>query len=903
MAETAKTTPMLEQYQKVRDKYPGYLLFYRLGDFYEMFYDDAVTVSRELELTLTARAGVPMCGVPHHASEIYIKRLIGAGYKVAVCEQLTLPGAKGIIERDVVRIVTPGTVLEDSMLPESRNNFLGCFYVDGKTAGMAFADISTGEMHVHEYTAAVKKNSGKSADSTDFPDLQNAVITELSRYNPVELLFNDAFVDLSKVGLFVREKLSGCTGEILPKESFAADEKDFFLDNARLIAKQFHAESIAELGLQNYPAASRAVAALLRYLEFTQKSAVSRFTVQGLNIHSDRDGMRLSAAAMRNLELTETLRGRERRGSLMWVLDKTVTSMGRRLLRSYIERPLTDHLEILRRLDAVEDFTKSQIVLTELRAALSAVSDIERLMTRVVYKTASPHDVLALGKAFGQIPAVIAVIDGLELVSSLLRDKIAQIDLQSAEKISVLIMNALDSDSIAAATSASLTKDGGYIKTGFNPELDRLRQIMSGNSDELRELEQRERELTGIKNLRVSYNRVFGYYIEISKASLANLAEAPERYTRRQTLANGERFITEELKKIEDEQMSASDKALALEAEIIAQVKDFVAGELDAVSRTAAAVAELDVLSGLARAAIENDYHRPEISLSDEVSIRDGRHPVIEKMLVGAPFTPNDIYLDQRDNRLLIITGPNMAGKSTYMRQTALIVLMAQLGSFVPAAYARIGVVDQIFTRIGASDDLSAGQSTFMVEMTEVAEILAGATAKSLVILDEIGRGTSTFDGISIARAVAEYISGKTIGCKTLFATHYHELTALADLNPGRGIKNFSVAAVKRGDALEFLHKIIPGGADDSYGIEVAALANLPQKVISAAKAALAEMERVSRLDLEHKLQINDNKRTQDSFIRLGKDRVLARIASIDTENLSEKDALELLKQLKQELE
>lgn len=860
--ETEKLSPMLKQYLDIKQKYSDYILFFRLGDFYEMFFDDAENVSRELELALTSRAGSPMCGVPYHSSEIYIKKLIDKGYKVAICEQLTDPAAsKGLVERDVIRLVTAGTVIEASMLNEDSNNYIACIYPDGegKSAALVFADISTGEVHVF-------RHSGK--------DLQQEMISELSRFAPVELLVDRRFPEMKEVHEFVHDRLRRCLCETLDESSF--DDSDM-----SMITDQF--ESGAELGISDMPLVRKALCAMFRYFGETQKTTVKRFV--SLTVHSAGEFMGLNLTTRRNLELTETMRTKEKRGSLMWVLDKTVTAMGRRKLRTWIEQPLIDPAAILRRLDAVEALTKDSAALYDICDALDGIYDLERLMTRVMYKSASPRDIYSLGQTCARLPGLKRCISA---VRSPLLDKLNS-EIDELNDISSLVENSIVDD-------PPLTlKDGGVIKDGFNEEIDRLRKITGGGKDILTEIEERERAATGIRTLKVGYNRVFGYYIEVSKGQLDMV---PPHYVRKQTLTTGERYITDELKKVENEILGANDKILALEQAIFGEVRDFIGTRLEAVQAAAAAVAAVDVLCSYAQASIENGYVKPQMTLDSVIEIRDGRHPVVEKMLTDHPFTPNDAYLDTASNRLIIITGPNMSGKSTFMRQVAIIVLMAQIGCFVPAAYAKIGVVDKIFTRVGASDDLTSGQSTFMVEMNEVADILRNATKKSLVILDEIGRGTSTFDGISIAKAVAEYISGKNIGCKTLFATHYHELISME--KEYDGIRNFSVAAVKRGDELKFLHKICEGGTDDSYGIEVAKLAGLPPKVINRAREELKELEVMGRQKLSETLEKTADH--QFSFTAINEQNAIAKLRAADINTMSPMDALMFIKDIKETL-
>ncbi len=857
-----KVSPMLKQYLDIKSKYGGYILFFRLGDFYEMFFEDATTVSRELELTLTARAGSPMCGVPFHSAEQYIKRLIDRGFKVAICEQLTDPHAsKGLVERGVIRLVTAGTVTEASMLTDDSNNYITSIYAEDGAVGLAFADISTGEIHVFE-------KSGK--------NIEQEIIAELSRFNPVELLINKGFLDLKEVHSFVTVRLKSCVCEM-------PDENTFDNSDLSVITAQFENKSdIGQLGISSMRMVQRALCALFRYVGEAHKATVKRFVE--LTAHSGIEYMDLGLAAQRNLEITETMRTKEKRGSLLWVLDKTVTAMGRRRLRAWIERPLISHTAILSRLNAVEELMQSSAVLGDVRAALKGVFDLERLMSRVMYKSASPRDIYALGQTCMRLPLLKKEISVLK--SKLLIELNGSID--ELAEIAQLVENA-----IVDEPPVSL-KDGGVIKGGFNEEIDRLRDITGGGESILREMEQREREATGIRTLKVGYNRVFGYYIEVSKSFVG---QVPAHYHRKQTLTNGERYITDELKKVEGEILGANDRILALEQAVFGEIRSFIATKLELIQRTAAAVSEVDTLCSFAQVSLENNYVKPEITMDSIVDIKDGRHPVIEQILLDHPFTPNDVYLDKSDNRLLIITGPNMSGKSTFMRQTAIIVLMAQIGCFVPARYAKIGVVDRIFTRVGASDDLTAGQSTFMVEMNEVAEILQNATKSSLVILDEIGRGTSTFDGISIAKSVAEHISQK-IGCKTLFATHYHELITME--KDYKGVKNFSVAVSKRGDDIKFLHKIVPGGTDDSYGIEVAKLAGLPNKVIQRAKEELKDLEVSGKVRLAE--AIERSKDEQFSFAAVNEQNAIARLRAADINTLSPMDALMFVKELKDSL-
>ncbi len=863
-----KITPMMQQYLDIKKNYKDYILFYRLGDFYEMFYEDALVASKEIELTLTARAGAPMCGVPFHSAEGYIKQLIDKGFKVAICEQTTDPAtSKGLVERDIVRLVSAGTVIEASMLEEGVNNYISCIYAEKNGCGLVFADISTGEVHAFQFEKSKK--------------LCDEIIGEFSRFTPVELLFNDEFLDLSEVHNFIKTRFTKCSAEHLSDEEFSAEDSSY-------ITNQFGGASPADIGLEGMDKAYSALCALLRYLYRAHRSGAKRFVK--LTVHREKSGkecMALGLTARRNLELTATMRNGEKKGSLLWVLDKTSTSMGRRKLRQCIEQPLCDTAAIIRRHDAVDAFINNSDALYGVTEALEKIYDLERLMTRIVYKAANPKDVYALGLTCLALPDLKNELSKVDTqLTNSLNKKISPLT-----DVANLVMNAI------AENPPALTKDGGYIASGFNEELDRLRNITGGGKELLAEIEQREKELTGIKNLRVGYNRVFGYYIEVSKG---NISLVPDRYIRRQTLTNGERYITDELKKIENEILGANDKILALEAEIFTEVREFISQHLELIQQTAEAVAATDVLTSYAKVSIENNYVRPMMSQDSVIEIKDGRHPVVEKMVNDVLFTPNDVYLDTKSSRLIIITGPNMSGKSTFMRQVAVIVLMAQIGCFVPASYARLGVVDKIFTRVGASDDLSAGQSTFMVEMTEVAEILREATSKSLVILDEIGRGTSTFDGISIAKAVAEYINSKAIGAKTLFATHYHELIALEDEQSG--VRNFSVKVKRNGDDIKFLHKIVEGGTDDSFGIQVAKLAGLPDKVTERAKIILAEMEKAPKIQRELKLREKESCEGQIDFEAIGRQNVINELKGLDLDDMTPREAFAKLEELKKML-
>lgn len=860
-----KISPMMRQYFEVKDKYKDCILFFRLGDFYEMFFDDAVEVSKLLELTLTGRdcgleERAPMCGVPYHAADMYIKRLIDLGRKVAVCEQLTDPSqTKGIVVRDVIRVVTPGTLTEASMLDDGRNNYICsiCYDENEKTCAVASADISTGEADLSYF-------EGK--------DLEAGVINELSRCQPAEVLFTESFLTLKNVADFIKVRLN-CAVTLRDADCFSPE-------NVRpYICEVFGVRTMADLGISETGSDCSAICGLFDYIRDTQKTSVSRFT--SIKMMNGDAFMGLDLNARRNLELTETLRSKEKKGSLLWVLDSTRTSMGRRMLKNWIEQPLKSPARIIERLDAVEVLYKKSVILADLTDLLDRTYDLERLMTKIMYKSATPRDVKALSATAMQLPLIKQELEKLNSSKLLSR---CNSEISDLGEIVRLVENAIMDEPPVSV------KDGGVIKDGFNEELDRLRHIMNSGKEIIDEIERREKEATGIKGLKIGYNRVFGYYLEVTRSYYDLI---PDGWIRKQTLANAERFITEELKNAENEILGAKDKALSLEADIFAEVRDFLATKLSSVQQTASAVAAVDVLCAFADAALRNQYVKPDISVDGSIDIKAGRHPVVELVLRDEMFVPNDIYIDMKDNRMSIITGPNMSGKSTYMRQTALIVLMAQIGSFVPADSAKISVVDKIFTRVGASDDLTAGQSTFMVEMSEVSDILKNATPNSLVILDEVGRGTSTFDGVSIARAVAEYIcSNKKLGCKTLFATHYHELIGLEDELDG--VKNYSIAVNKHGGNIRFLRKIVRGGVDESYGVDVAKLAGLPAKVISRARELLAEMESAHAAErtVERKA---DN---QMSFGGVDRESALEMLEKTNVDELTDAECRELLKDM-----
>lgn len=860
-AELSRISPMMRQYLDIKEQYKDHVLFFRLGDFYEMFFDDAIRVSKMLELTLTGRdcgleERAPMCGIPYHSCDIYIKRLIAMGLKVAICEQLVDPKeAKGLVERGVIKVITPGTLTESSMLDDDRNNYLGAVYADGDTACICFCDISTGDVQLFTF-------EGK--------EMQDGLIDEVSRFDPSELLLHSGAAQLKAFNDFVKKKLN-CSVTQLDDISFSP------FDKRNIVLEQFRAESVTSLGIEENTPQECCVCGMFDYVMDTQRTSVQRFTE--IIVHADAKYMGLDLTARTNLEITETLRGKERKGSLLWVLDSTKTSMGKRLLKSYLEQPLVKPAQIIARLDAVEQLYRKSVYMQELSEALAKVYDLERLMTRVVYKSANPRDIKALQQTAMQLPQVKLVLQNFSCPVLVKLNE----NIDTLEEIASLVENAIVDE------PAVTVKDGGVIRDGFNEQLDSLRDIVSGGRGIINDIEQREKERTGIKTLKISYNRVFGYYIEVTKSYYELI---PADYIRKQTLANCERFITEELKNAENTILGANDKILSLEAEIFAEVRDFIATQLVKVQKTASAIAQLDVLCSFAAVSLRNGYVRPDISIDGTIEIKDGRHPVVELMLNEELFVPNDTLINTSNQRMAIITGPNMSGKSTYMRQVALITLMAQIGCFVPASYARISIVDKIFTRVGASDDLTAGQSTFMVEMSEVSDILKHATKNSLVILDEVGRGTSTFDGISIATAVAEHIcSNRQLGCKTLFATHYHELIALE----GRveGVKNFSVAVKKRGEDIKFLRKIVEGGVDDSYGIEVAKLAGLPAKVVTRAKAVLANMETQQPSEINSPLDDD-----QLSFTAMNHKTVINRLKKTNIDELSDEDAKYLLKEL-----
>ena len=877
----AALTPMMQQYMAIKEQYKDCILFYRLGDFYEMFYDDALTASRELEITLTGKncgqeERAPMCGVPYHAVDVYLNKLVAKGYKVAICEQAEDPKqAKGIVKREVIRIVTPGTNLSQQALDEGRNNYLMCLVYDNNQFGLAITDISTGDFYTTE-VATLKE-----------------LYDEIHRFSPSEIICNDSFY------------MSGASlDDFKDRLHVSVSTLDtWYMDEAvsvQKIKEHFKVASLDGLGLTDFPSGTLAVGALLLYLYETQKNTLDNLT----KITPYRSGgyMIIDSATNRNLELIETLREKQKKGSLLWVLDKTKTAMGARLMRNWIEQPLIEKKKITARQDAVEELYNDMITREEIREYLNAVYDLERLVTRISYRTANPRDLIAFKTSLGMIPPV------KQLLSQAKSAELKEIDerMDCLEDIYDLIEKSIQDE------PPIMIREGGMIKEGYNEDVDKFRLSRTEGKTWLAELEAREKEKTGIKNLRVRYNKVFGYYLEVTN-SYKELV--PEDWTRKQTLANAERYITPELKELEDMILGAEDKLAALEYDLYCEVRDSIGEQVVRIQETAKAIAHLDVLASLACVAQSNDYVRPSINTKGVIDIQGGRHPVVEKMNSNQMFIDNDTYLDNKNHRISIITGPNMAGKSTYMRQSALIVLMAQIGSFVPAKSANIGIVDRIFTRVGASDDLASGQSTFMVEMTEVANILRNATSRSLLILDEIGRGTSTFDGLSIAWAVVEHISNpKLLGAKTLFATHYHELTELEGKLDS--VNNYCIAVREQGDDIIFLRKIIRGGADKSYGIQVARLAGVPDSVIDRAREIASWLEETDVTDKAKNLQVRTSAKKKEVVreavpaekqmslfdIYPADHPVLKELAGLDVSNMTPIQALNTLYELQKRL-
>ncbi len=865
----AEYSPMMQHYLTTKEKYKDCILFYRLGDFYEMFFDDAITASRELELTLTGKdcgqeERAPMCGIPFHAAEIYISRLISKGYKVAICEQLEDPKkAKGIVKRDVIRVVTPGTVIETNMLDDKKNNYIMSIYKNGLYFGMAVCDISTGDF----YATQIKQTG-------NFVKL----LDEISRYTPAEIVVNNMMISTAEEIDRIKERFDSYISKI-DNEEFESNYEEL-INNYSIYMEQKEISNI-----ENNELSIIAANGLLQYLNETQKIKLSH--INKINLYNITKYMSLDINSRRNLELTEKMRDKTKKGTLLWVLDKTSTSMGGRMLRRWINDPLLDVKEINKRLESVKELKDNPIFKDDIIEKLKKVYDIERLIGKISYGNANGRDLISLKNSIGQLPDLKNILS--KSSSGLLKELFEEMD--ELKDIYELI-----NDSIVDEPPISV-KEGNLIKKGYNDQADELKDMTTNGKMWIIKLESKEKELTGIKNLKVGYNKVFGYFIEVTKSYLD---QVPDRYIRKQTLTGAERYITEELKELEEKTLGAQEKLIELEYNIFQDIRNKISKEIQRIQKAATIVSILDVIASFATVASDMNYTMPIIDNSGEINIKEGRHPVIEKMLPSGSFVSNDTYLNKETDRLAIITGPNMAGKSTYMRQVALITLMAQIGSFVPAQQARIGVVDKIFTRVGASDDLSMGQSTFMVEMTEVANILKDATSNSLVILDEIGRGTSTYDGLSIAWAVAEYISNKEkCGAKTLFATHYHELTDLE--NKLDGVKNYSVAVKEKGEDIIFLRKIVKGGTDESYGIHVAKLAGVPQEVLKSATEILKNIEKKNVLN-------NKNVEKQSKKIVSGQldmyNYKLADIAhELDKVNVNELtpiDALNILVKLKE---
>ena len=866
----AKLSPMMEQYFQIKQNYADTLLFFRLGDFYEMFFEDAKIASKELELVLTGRdcgqeERAPMCGVPFHSADSYIAKLVSRGYKVAICEQVEDPAtAKGIVKRDVVRIVTPGTVIESNMLDESKNNYLASVFVSDKNCGLAFVDVSTGEVHL---------------DCSANNDLSDYIINRLGCYTPAEVIINKYAASIKSVSDYIKNRLS--------VDYQIVSEKNYIIDDLKKEIESHISDDSDLAKFENNDSLIYAFGSALMYLKGVQKNDLEN--INEVDFYNENSFLTLDICARRNLELTETQLRHEKKGSLLWVLDHTKTAMGKRLMRNWVEQPLINYSSIILRQNSVEELTTDTILLDSLMEYLSDMFDIERIMTRIVYGTANAKELKTLSQTITQLVNIKEAL--VNIKSKMLVSIYDDIDLLQD-------INSLISDAICDEPPLSV-REGGMIRDGYNQELDTLRDIVSNGKGYFTAVEQSEQEKTGIKKLKIGYNRVFGYYIEVTN-SFKDLV--PDHYIRKQTLANCERYITQELKELESKVLGAQERIVRLEYELFSEIRSRVADQLERVRVTARAVARLDALCSLAYTAINNNYSRPVVDTSDEIIIENGRHPVVELMLNGGPFVPNDTHLDCRDNTTAIITGPNMAGKSTYMRQVALITLMAQIGSFVPASSAKIGIVDRIFTRVGASDDLSAGQSTFMLEMTEVADILKNATNKSLIVFDEIGRGTSTYDGMSIARAVLEYTSDKKkIGAKTLFATHYHELTELEATIPG--VKNYNTSVKKRGDDITFLRRIVKGPADGSYGVEVAKLAGVPKAVVENAKKILKTFESQQPVNATSVVVKNDYEEDemQLTFSSGAKEELINKLKDIDVNTLTPIEAMTKLFELQKE--
>ena len=861
-------TPMMQQYLEIKEKYKEYILMYRLGDFYEMFFDDARTASGELDLVLTGRdcgeeERAPMCGIPYHAVEGYIGRLVSKGYKVAICEQMEDPAtAKGIVKRDVIRMITPGTLIESSLLDEKKNNYIcGIFYTETEI-GLSFADISTGQISVTSFFGEER--------------LAKAM-TEIGVYAPREVVINLPVTEIDGMERFLRDRLSA----VINDKCHERFDPAYALNS---VANRF--ESVpTEFENPDSPCL-RAVGGLLYYIHETQKNNLE--SLKNLNYYQNGEYLEIDQNTRRNLELCETMRSKEKKGTLLWVLDKTKTAAGARLLKKYIDFPLKNPVQINKRQDAVAELCERLMDRGEIMSLLLGVLDLERLITRIVYGSANCRDLVAVKQTAEKLPEIRRQLASFE--SEELSEIYAELDTLD-DIYSLIAASIIDEPPFSV-------REAGFIRKGYNADVDYLREIVSDSTGWISRIEEEERSATGIKNLKVGYNRVFGYYIEVSKS---NIGSVPERFIRKQTLTNGERYITEELKQMEAQILGASEKLSALEYKLFCDIRETVASNVHRIQKTAFLLAKLDVYCSLAEVANRNSYVRPEVSYGDVISIKDGRHPVVEQYAKDSYFVPNDTKLDSNLNKFMLITGPNMAGKSTYMRQVALITVMAQIGSFVPAREASIGVVDKIFTRVGASDDLAMGQSTFMLEMSEVAYILHNATRRSLIIYDEIGRGTSTFDGMAIARAVAEYTL-KRVGAKTLFATHYHELTTLEDEE--KGVVNYNIAAKKKSDDIIFLRKIVKGASDDSYGIEVAKLAGVPNEVIKNAKKVLAQLVSGEADDEKSK-----KKKTPEpemgfiTFDNMNEKDACDKLRAVDINTLTPLEALNLIFELKKDLD
>lgn len=864
-SELTTVTPMMKQYLEIKAEYEGYILFYRLGDFYECFFEDAVVASKVLDLVLTGREcgdgkRAAMCGVPFHKADVFVGKLVENGYKVGICEQVEDPKqAVGLVKREVIRVVTPGTVTDAELLREGQNNFLASIYLSKDGAGLCFADISTGDV----FTTYIDGN-----------DTVQRLKNELSAYMPSEAIINSSGEDCAEIVEFLGEK-SGTLVNTGMRRLFAYEK-------CREHVKKVFADEIDRLAT---PEHIMAVGALVTYIKETQKSEIT--FAREINVYSKGQYLELDYNTRRNLELTESMRNKEKRGSLLWVLDKTKTAMGARLLRSWLLKPLLNPVQITKRQCAVSDLVKNRMLRDELTDLLSNTLDIERLTAKAVYGTANAKDLRAIFISIERLPEIKAL---LMQKSENLKDIASRID--TLDDISELLGKAI------VDNPPYTIREGNMIRPGFNSDVDYYRSIRDNGEEIMRSIEQKEREETGIKTLRVDYNKVFGYYIEVTKSFID---QVPDRYVRKQTLTNCERYITGELKEMENTIFGAEEKIVNLEYELFCGLRSVIVENNDRIRKTAALIAEIDVYRSFAEIADKNGYVCPEVDLSHDLIIKDGRHPVVEKFVTDSYFVPNDTTLDVTDNKVMIITGPNMAGKSTYMRQVAIITIMAQIGSFVPAKDARIGIVDRVFTRVGASDDLASGQSTFMLEMNEVANILKNATKRSLIIYDEVGRGTSTFDGMAIARSVVEYTYSKKIGAKTLFATHYHELTDMEDAFPG--IVNYNIAAKKRGDSITFLRKIVRGGTDDSYGIEVAKLAGVPNEVVKRAREILKDIEEGSHIAVGHNVVKKDNDVDLFAgFISSVNDEVAEKLKSIDINTTTPIEAMNILFELKKML-